>query len=232
MPYHFRFTPYDLVFDLIAFCNLFTTCVAGYETKSKFGTEAEPHFHIYIETDMGHDTIVNYAREHLKIPKGQRGKANKWFACKNWNDDYAYFVKYGQVKYQKNLNVTQEKIEEGYNKYIKPFLNDAITLIKKENAGEDDGKKGGGKARQDEWTALFMAQPPTDSTQDWTPINWRQWICKYYIARIRPIPRTGDLMRYSVSLYILRKSKGGQLENILDRECELYVDSLEKKPPI
>lgn len=212
---------------------MFTVALAGYETTNKFGGPTEPHFHIYIETEVTRDTIINYAYKLLGIKKGQKGTANKYFACKNWNDDIGYFVKSGTITYTHNITVLPEKIEEGYNMYIKPYLNDMITVIKQEASEPGSPASGASptaarKPPKDEWSLLFMAQPQMETTANWEPIDWRKWICKYYLARTRPVPRTGDLFRYAISLHILRKSKGAKLENILDTEVNNYVESLEK----
>lgn len=232
MPYHFRFTPYDLDYDMMAFVEQADKYVIAFEKHDKTGKLVAPHYHIYMETSVCSSTITNWAYKNLAIPKGLKGKANKYFACKNWNDDIKYFCKQGNVKMYKGFD--EDQIDEakalGYNKFIKPYLNDMITVIKQEasDPGTPASAASPTTARKDEWTLLFMAQPQLELTANWEPIDWRKWICKYYLARTRPVPRTGDLYRYAISLHILRKSKGGQLENIMDIETDKYVESLEK----
>lgn len=234
MPYHFRFTPHDLDFDLRAFVESADKYIVGFENKDKQNKQCEPHYHIYMETKYTRDTVVNWAYKHLGIKKGQKGTANKYFAVKNWDDDISYFCKGSNVQLFKGFDM--ETIDAcallGYQKYIQPYLNDMITVIKgtEPDSGTPASEASPTAPRKDEWTLLFMAQPEMDISANWEPIDWRKWICKYYLARTRPVPRTGDLYRYAISLHILRKSKGGQLENILDIETDKYVESLEIKP--
>jgi len=126
--FHLRFTPWELhEYDLNSSCDRdgIIKIVCAYENKSKDGTPAEPHYHIYGETDLGDDTIRSYFRSKLGVPKTTRGKASRYYTLE-WNKydtpSPSYVCKYGCIKYQKGY--TQEEIEhyitEGRLKYLEP----------------------------------------------------------------------------------------------------------------
>lgn len=120
MPWYFRFTPHGLAHQLPFFLEKFSTFVCAREYKG----QPNEHFHIYIDTDMSDDTIKNYAYEYLKIQKGQRGKANKYFCLKKWNDDISYVVKGGDIIAAQGFDplVIAQKTVEGRERFVNVIL--------------------------------------------------------------------------------------------------------------
>lgn len=168
----------------------------------KFKKPTAEHYHIFLDTDMSDDTIRLNARNHLKIPKGQRGKASQWYTLHKHDQDIDYFCKHGQIKFSEGFAIENLKdaIERGSQKYLK----DAIVETPKEEAQKPV------RAQQNEWELLLSASNdlPNEKIKDFTARDWASFINMYYIKRLRPFPRTGDLLRYAKSLHVIHKSKG------------------------
>jgi len=198
--HHIRFTPYREVFqeDIEEFGNHYSKCIVAFERKDKKGKDTEPHYHIYFETDTIPDTIRNRFKRIMKIPAGQKGRANKYFALfSNWSRP-EYVCKMGEIVYRKGYSDDEidELIKVGAEKWLKeenlkektPELEAPLAAQKKEKVSE--------------WEVLicfFTSMPPTE--RPGTIFGYKQKICYKYIKEMRPIPRKGDLERYAFSLY-------------------------------
>lgn len=119
--FHLRFTPYDISGYTFDFLNVYDRYIIAYEDKDKHGDPAPPHYHIYIETDYGESSVRNEARSAFKIPVGQRGKANKWFALATKWKDPGYVCKYDDIRGTKGY--TEKEIMDyvitGKQRYLK-----------------------------------------------------------------------------------------------------------------
>jgi len=99
MPYHLRYTPYDLPSEnLTTFCDKYDKYIVAHEQHSKDGKECPHHYHVYIETDLNIDTVRGDFLKKLCIPKSGMGRNNKYYMLKTWNNDYQYICKQGDVR--------------------------------------------------------------------------------------------------------------------------------------
>ena len=225
MPFHFRYTPCEIEgYSMIDFCDDFDNYIVAHEITS----QKVEHFHIYIDAQCTKDTIVNRARKHLKIPKGQPGKANAYFMCKEWDENIDYFCKDGDITISKGF--TPEQLQEAQKRGHDKFI--VNKLVVKKEFGENILTSAGEAASaasprnyKDEWSRLFESASELRDIQR-TPLQWRKWITYFYTSRNKAIPRTGDLMRYSNSLTIILTAKKDK--TIMQNLCDAYVESLEK----
>lgn len=199
--HHIRFTPYREVFqeDIEEFGNHYSKCIVGFEHKDKKGKDTEPHYHIYFETDTIPDTIRNRFKRIMRIPAGQKGRANKYFALSlNWSRP-EYVCKMGEIVYKKGYSDDEiaEFVKVGAEKWLKE--ENLKEKIPEHEAAPPAEKK---KEKCSEWDILicyFTAMPPLE--RPGTIFGYKQKICYKFIKEMRPIPRKGDLERYSFSLY-------------------------------
>jgi len=122
--FHLRFTPYDISGYTFDFLGVYDRYIIAYEDKDKYGDPTPPHYHVYIETDYGVSSIRNDARTALKIPVGQRGKANKWFALiSDWKDP-SYMCKYNDIRGTKGFSEKEivDLVIQGKKTYLKSRL--------------------------------------------------------------------------------------------------------------
>ena len=233
--YHFRYTPNDIeAYDLIHFVEPFTKYVVGREYKSP--QKQGLHFHIYLETELTKDTVVNYARKYLNIPTGKRGVANKYFMCKEWDTSIDYFCKSGDVVVY--MGYTLADIQSAQQNGFKKWIHDVKIAPHKPTAGET--ASGGPapaspkEAKTTEWEYLLESSEGIGSTLSnpkKSVKQWKSWIVYQYISRLKAIPRTGDLNRYANSLYILHTSKmlcDEKHQKVAENLCENYVEELEQ----
>jgi len=240
MPFHFRYTPNDLKYDMTGYAN---TCGGVHIIAREFTQPGnKEHYHIYIDTDDCKDTVVNHARKWLNIPKGKQGKANAYFMCKEWDNNIEYFCKGNLPPRAKGHDIisyagfTLEQInaahESGYQRYLVPIIeSDKATQNARQAAAEGrptDVKK----YKLTEWEYLLDESTFLKENVCYTPgktaRQWKTWICQKYISRQRCVPRTGDLTRYAYSLYMIHNSNGGLDSNQVLALTEDYVHQLEK----
>lgn len=119
---HCRYTPYDISghsFDWLI--DKSTRLLIGKETKTKQGEDTEPHYHIYAEIEgVIDDTVRNNLQKSLCIPKGGRGKNNKYYAIDwDWKDP-SYVCKYDDVVVTKGFTEPQllELVVLGKARYL------------------------------------------------------------------------------------------------------------------
>lgn len=119
--FHCRFTPYDISGHTFDFLEEFQKYIIGRETKDKYGNETELHYHIYIEdVEHGPQTIRNSIKEHLRIPKGGRGKNNKYYSfIQDWKDP-GYIAKWNDVVKSKGYTEREimDHVISGKEKYL------------------------------------------------------------------------------------------------------------------
>jgi len=129
---HCRYTPYDISGYLFTSLEwIIDKMIVAYEDKKKTGEPTEPHFHIYMETkgDITDDTIRNHIRKALCIPKGGKGKNNKYY-CIDWKwKDPSYICKYDDIRV--NIGYSEPELlrmaVEGKQTYLKKEANTAPT---------------------------------------------------------------------------------------------------------
>lgn len=99
--------------------DLYDKFIVAFEDKDKFGDPAEPHYHIYIETEYIDDTVRGHFMRNLNIPKVKRGQGNKYSMLKPW-EGIDYICKYGDIRVSKGFTEEElEKAEIDGKKYLK-----------------------------------------------------------------------------------------------------------------
>lgn len=144
MSWHYRFTPYDIsgyTFDGLV--DKYDKFIVAYEDKDKYGDPAEPHYHIYIETQYTDDSIRGHFRDALQIPKVGRGQGNKYSMLQKWQG-IEYIVKYGDIRVVKGFEQSELEDAElrGRSKYIKQKKLDT-TVLDAYALGKEAGKAEG-----------------------------------------------------------------------------------------
>lgn len=118
--FHLRFTPYDLSGHTFSFLDSISSrYIIAQEDFEDDGTPLL-HYHILIDTDYGDKSVRDAVKAGLKIPKGGRGKNNKYYAIiPNWNDP-SYICKYGNILVRKGFEEAEvlEYVETGKSKYL------------------------------------------------------------------------------------------------------------------
>jgi len=217
MPYHLRYTPYELGTDLAPFCDKYDRFLIAHERHNKQGTPVEPHYHVYIESDFDMDTIRGDFLKKLSIPKCGRGKNNKYYCIKKWDNNLAYFVKQNNIIAKKGISeeelasasasaqafrLSQEKggilcpspapapAKEKETEWIK-ILGNAITFYR------ENGKK---EVPYEKWVKLI-----------------RYW----YLKDAKPFPHPANTKRYAQSLDCLARSDWGEDLVKLEQEVSL-----------
>lgn len=221
MAFHLRFTPDEKVSDenLAKFVSKYEKYIVAREQHDKNGEAVKPHYHMYIESDMDIDTVRYNFKKVLSIPTGGQGRNNKYYSIKQWNvGEIGYIVKQGDIKFQagfKMEDILQKKIE--------------VKLKEKNTDSEAPRAEKKKEEREDEWTKLMNHCIELKDDKPTTVLGYKQVICKYYLKRLRPVPRTGDLNRYSFSLYAIFRSKYCELEDKLNVDVNEYLDDISFK---
>lgn len=235
---HIRVTPYDLDYDLSGVI----ANAEKYIVVSETGKQTlKPHFHIWLITDVCKATINNHVKRYFKVPPGKRGHESKYYSC--YYDTYKdpspeYICKeldYTDSEF-KGLECyhgyTPEEIEQfmidGKRKYgpgSEYFRKKHPELHWKEKAANsipaesEDPKSEPALSKhtpKDEWKRLSEGFEefyyPNKKSLNMPDIA--RWIKHYYLARFRPIPRTGDLRRYSYSLWAIYVKDDTSMEGV------------------
>lgn len=204
MFYHLRYTPYELSTDFSFFQAKFDKIIIAQEGGPD--TEKELHYHMWLESDLSDDGVRDHFRKWMKIPKMGRGKTNKYYCLKSWDANFEYIIKDGNLVLDRRQGypLTSNKLQE---KEILAVEAPPSTKEKKE--------------RKDEWGQLL----DHFINKEIIGLNgYRKEICKYYLMKLRPIPRFGDLDRYARSIMILKKSKYGENEGTLNLEISQFIE--------
>ena len=188
---HLRVTPPTEIYDLSqVIINATKYCIyseIGEETKKQ-------HFHIYMETEKCESTIKNDLRRGFNIPLGKKGINSAYFCCKfnKYKDPSPeYVAKSGILVSHKGytLSYLQEIQISGNNKFLEK------TEVTK---NEPDKKKEKG-----EWEILLNDFEKVSDNKNYSMSRIIKWIKSRYLMRRKCIPRTGDIHRYSYSLYAI-----------------------------
>lgn len=213
MAFHLRYTPYKEVANesITEFLSKYDKFIAAYEQTDKKGEDCEPHYHMYIEFSGDIDTIRYRFKKHFELPTGKNGESNKYYSLKKWNKgDIGYVVKQQNIVCKKGY--TEEEIEETKNKKIQ--------------TPEAPPRGAEKEERKDEWTKIldhFIALGK-EKRNSLKVSEIKKEICKIYLKKLRPVPRTGDLNRYAFSLYAIFQSKMCEDEQALENLTGDYIN--------
>lgn len=199
MPYHLRYTPYELSSDnLTTFCDKYTKYIIAREQHSKNGEKCPLHFHCYIESDLDIDTIRGDFTKKLSIPKSGMGRNNKYYMLKKWNDDISYIIKQGDVLACKGFDLETLRVPP---------------CPKEEQKEKNTGSLAAPRAEKKErepntmWKEIFADGVIFEKTQkkkieveDALTI-----ITKIVIKKLMPLPHPGDRKRWAQSLVMYSK---------------------------
>lgn len=219
MAFHLRFTPDEKVSDenLAKFCSKYEKYIVAREQYDKNGEAVKPHYHVYIECDLDIDSLRYNFKKAMCIPTGGQGRNNKYYSIKQWNiGEIGYIVKQGDIKFQAGF-----KMEDILQKKIEVKL--------KEKNSETEAPRAEKKEREDEWTKLMNHCIELKDERPTTILGYKQVICKYYLKRLKPVPRTGDLNRYSFSLFAIFKTKYCEDSEKLNVVVNEYIDDISPK---
>lgn len=202
------------------FLDRYTSVIVAEESHDKYGRTVPLHYHIYIKASLDEDTIRKDVQKHLNIPKMGRGKTNKYYCLKKWNEDIAYFCKQKNIKKTKGFTDAeiQNAIVEGEKKYSKKYLieektdNSNLNCVKKETLTEWK------KILENAMHYHFQEKP--DKNQIISIDKWKKLIIHWALKELRPIPHPANLKRYALSIDLLAQSDFGDNPEKLEEEIE------------
>jgi len=216
---HIRFTPAGQEFDL---SGLLVNTIRYIVSKEQATKE---HYHICFETKQCEETIRARVLTTLNIPKSGRGQGNthyclKWDKYKKWSPEYA--AKSGDIV--SYFGYTEDDIEDAifrgsikYNKTVDE--NSKGTSIDLSNPVHEVTEP---RTTQSEWERLLDSY--RKSGHSGSMVNIKRWIKSNYLLRQKPIPRDGDLKRYSYSLYAIINNKTSEDDQqVLEETQEIYL---------
>lgn len=76
------------------------------------------------------------------------------------------------------------------------------------------------EAKLSEWDKLLDYFQLQQQSATWCSNRIMKEIKKYYLQRLRPIPRHGDLTRYAYSLYVILRMVGDKVDDVLMAEAD------------
>lgn len=188
------------------------------------------HYHICFRVEACEQTIRTRILSALNIPKTGRGKGNthytlKWDAYKNWSPEYP--AKSGDIISSKGF--TEDEIEDAifrgsikYNKQVDENNKGANIDVSQDMCQATVASPPPASAC--EWDRLLHAYKQSDKSLDRSCVNIKRWIKSYYLLRSRPIPRDGDLKRWSYSLYAIVHNQCAEDDQaVLEQTQEIYL---------
>lgn len=220
MPYHLRYTPYDLSCDnLTTFCDKYERYIIARERHSKNGEECPMHFHCYIESNLNIDTVRGDFLKKLSIPKSGMGRNNKYYMLKTWNDDVSYICKQGDIIACKGFDKESLRVPPDPQKEEKKTT--------KPEQGSPLAKKKEGNF----WAEIFSEaiifekrQNKKIETEDALKI-----ISLVYIKKLLPLPHPGDRKRWATSLVMysrmdmLTNPDAKPVEEVIEEEIGRFI---------
>lgn len=119
MPYHIRFTPYDISGYTFDWLDKYEKYLVFREVRDKKGQTVPEHFHIYIEDKHDIQTIRLDIKSKFKIPKSGRGEGNRYYAAMVW-DTPDYICKWNDEVCSKGFTEKEvmECVISGKKKYL------------------------------------------------------------------------------------------------------------------
>lgn len=222
MPFHLRYTPYELSANITDFCDKFDKYIVASESKSKLGQEVPLHYHCYIESHLNMDTIRKHLQKMLSIPSSGRGTNNKYYMLKAWNDDISYIVKQGNIIKKKGFD--EEAIQNGIAKGKKEIKIQAV---------EAPASK---KEIITEWNKILenaIVYWKSNNKKEISLDKWVKLIMYWSLKDLKPITHTANLKRYALSLDLLCRSDWGENDEYLQKQIDETptLDSIFQKSP-
>lgn len=177
-------------------------CLAYFEETKKDGTKCPLHYHIAV-ANMDPSNLRKYCREYFKLPAVGRGQGNKYISVKGDWLDISYVAKSGNRVRADLPDIDPDWLEQEGKKYYQKKLEEKPLAITSEGVKEKKEDKPA------EWDILLSKWTQL-KREHFTMLDIKNWIKSYYLTRMKPIPRAGDLSRYAYSLYAISKDKTGE----------------------
>lgn len=219
MPYHLRYTPYDLPSDnLTTFCDKYDKYIIAREQHSKDGKECPLHYHIYIESDLNIDTIRGDFLKKLTIPKSGMGRNNKYYMLKTWNDDTKYITKQGDIVACKGFDIETLRVPPDPQKQEK--------RVQAQPAATPPKKK-----ETNFWKEIFEEAMVLKFTKK-IEIDLEtalKIISRVYIKKLLPLPHPGDRKRWATSLVMYARmgfepeQDPTLMETVIEEEALVFI---------
>lgn len=226
MAFHLRFTPDEVVPDenIPKFLEKLDRYIVAYERTDKKGEATKPHYHMYIECDIDVDKLRYWFKTTMRIPTGGQGQHNKYYSIAKWRNvgDFSYVVKQGCIVHKKGFS--DEDVLQAIEKQEELKRNK-----NSETADRAATRPLQPKEKEDEWTKILNHCMELKDDRPTTQLGFKQVICRYYLKRLRPVPRIGDLNRYAFSLYAIFRSKYCELDDKLNVDVLEYLDDISPK---
>lgn len=188
-------------------------CLAYWEDKSKNGEKAKLHYHI-ATANMDCSNLRKYCRDFFNIPKGKRGEGNKYISVTKDFVDLSYVVKYGNQVRADLPDIDLEFLERESKKYL---VQEKPVTVPPSNSVQCD------KEKKPAEFDMLLSKWILLKRDDYNMFDIKKWICSVYLQKNKPIPRAGDLYRYSYSIYAISKEKTSEEDfDYLSRHAEFY----------
>jgi len=214
MPYHLRYTPYELGTDLAPFCDKYDKYIIANERHNKQQQPVESHYHVYIESDYDMDTIRGDFLKKLSIPKCGRGKNNKYYCIKQWDTKIDYIVKQNNIIAKKGFS--DQEIAAAYAA--------AETFRYPPNGGKDtiSGGPAPTKEKETEWIKILGSAIKYHKENGQKEVPYEKWvklIRYWFLKECKPFPHPANTKRYAQSLDCLARSDWGENLEQLEKEA-------------
>jgi len=231
MPYHLRYTPYDLSSNnLTVFCDKYEKYIIAREQHSKNGEKCALHYHIYIESDLTVESIRVDFLKKLAIPKSGMGRNNKYYMLKAWNDNINYIIKQGDIVACKGYDI------EVLRMLAKVIKKDEKSLEPKKEQKEYSPAGAPPPAKKEReantmWKEIFAEgiifeknHKKKIEVEDALNI-----ITKIVVKKLMPLPHPGDRKRWAQSLVmysnmdLLLNEEPKNLEEVITENTAIFI---------
>lgn len=223
MFYHLRYTPYELKSDnLSEFCNKYERFIIAHERyKKDFATPTEPHFHIWIDSDLDLDSVRTAFKKAMSIPAGGRGRNNKYYSLEHYKKEcYCYVVKQENIIEAKGVPMESLRVLP-----CCPHLGKGSPL-KQEKKVEVQASK---KKETNFWNEILERAILWEKSQG-RKIELEdalKVITKVYFTKGLPLPHPGDRKRWAISLRMYSKMDWEYIEekhdHIISDESATFI---------
>lgn len=215
MYYHLRFTPYELPSEnLTTFCDKYQRYIIAHERYKRDGkTEVEPHYHIWLDSDLDLDSVRTAFKKHLHIPTGGKGRNNKYYSLEQYRkgEDVTYIIKQKDIRGCKGFD-TQELIARSPPEPAKEKVEDDNSKINLTSK----------KKVTNFWNEIV------ERAILWEKSNSKKievedalkLITKTYFSKGLPLPHPGDRKRWGTSLCMYSKMDWEYVESKHDKIIE------------
>jgi len=225
MSLHLRYTPYELPTEpLQPFLEKYDKYIIARERFTKTGTQCPVHYHCYIESDLDLDTVRTAFKKYLCIPTGAKGRNNKYYMLKKWNDDYTYICKQGDIIACKGYDLSTLRVPPVPVKNREKEYKNSEEAPPSEPKKTKDEKKGMWQLIWEEALFWTLSNKKKIEVEDALRI-----ITLIYIKKLLPLPHPGDRKRWAQSLVmysnlnLLTGDSPENLEEVIKENTAIFM---------